>query len=297
MCVVAVKYFNDIGWVGVKNRDRNYDTKIKIVQSNRKGVQRLYIDDEFTRWTEGLNEHGLCILSASFSVKSDEKEGDKIQSLNNKRKSGDYMSPDGKKIRDALMFDNPLDAIRYLESQELAGATYVFNQDECYLLEGGFTERKFINRNRKYISAIRKIEKESCRTNHGLILTQLGYKKNATDPKIMRSRESSEKRLKAVQNSVSLTKSYNGMMNSLSVKPYDDSFFNPVRTGDVKKGDMVTTGQLMLVPNTKTMHYRPLYSTITVNYQKLNGEKSKTFFEIVSDRRLFSFKDYNDMKE
>jgi len=24
MCVIAAKYFEDFGWVGVKNRDRNY---------------------------------------------------------------------------------------------------------------------------------------------------------------------------------------------------------------------------------------------------------------------------------
>lgn len=297
MCVVAVKYFNDIGWVGVKNRDRNYDTKLKIVQSNRKGVQRLYIDDEFTRWTEGLNEHGVCILSASFAVKSDEKEGDKIADLNNKRKSGNYMSPDGKKIRDALLLDNPLDAVKYLQEKELAGATYVFNRETCYLLEGGFTERKFINKNRKYISVIEEIDKESCRTNHGLILKQLGYKKDATDPKILRSRESSVKRLSVVQSSIRQTKTYTKMLDAVSVKSYEDNFFNPVRTGDVKKGDMVTTGQLMMVPDSNTMHYRPIYSTVTVNYSKLNGEKSKTFFEIVSDRRLLSFKDYNDMKD
>lgn len=295
MCVVAVKYFSNIGWVGVKNRDRNYDTKLKIVQSNRKNVQRLYIDDEYTRWTEGLNEYGLCILSATFSVKSDEKEGDEIANFTKKRKEG-YMSPDGKKIRDALFLKDPLDAIEYLQYQELAGATYVFNQKDCYLLEGGFTEKKIFNRNRRYISKIQKIENYSCRTNHGILLPQLGYKKDAADPKLLKSRKSSEKRLEAVKDSVSAANTYTKMMNALSVKPYDDPFLNPIRVGDIKKGDMVTTGQIMLIPNTNTMHYRPIYSTITANYHKLNSTISKTYFEIVSDRRLLSFKDYNDIK-
>lgn len=77
MCVIAVKYFEDIGWVGAKNRDRNYQPKVNIVQSNRTGVQRLYIDDALTRYTEGLNEYGVCILSAALSVKNDEKEAEK----------------------------------------------------------------------------------------------------------------------------------------------------------------------------------------------------------------------------
>ena len=78
MCVVAVKYMNGYGWIGAKNRDRNYKTDVVITQSNRHGLQRLYIDDKLSRWSEGVNEHGLAIISASFSVKSDEKEGDKI---------------------------------------------------------------------------------------------------------------------------------------------------------------------------------------------------------------------------
>jgi hypothetical protein len=58
MCVVAVKYLDKYGWVGAKNRDRNYIVTIDIVRSNRGGVQRMYIDDQTTRWTEGINEYG-----------------------------------------------------------------------------------------------------------------------------------------------------------------------------------------------------------------------------------------------
>ncbi len=104
MCVVAVKYFDGVGFVGAKNRDRNYLPSIQIIQSNRTGVQRLYIDDLKSRYTEGLNEFGLCILSASLSVKSDEKEGDKVDALQRKRNDPGFMSPDGKTIRDALTF-------------------------------------------------------------------------------------------------------------------------------------------------------------------------------------------------
>ena len=71
MCVVAVKKINNFGWIGVKNRDRNYETEVVINQNNREGMQRLYIDDKLSRWTEGLNEYGVCVLSASLSVKSD----------------------------------------------------------------------------------------------------------------------------------------------------------------------------------------------------------------------------------
>jgi len=59
---------------------------------------------------------------------------------------------------------------------------------------------------------------------------------------------------------------------------------------------MVTTGQMMLVPSEKTMHYRPLYSSIEVKYSTLNGPKAKTFFEIVSSRDLITFKEAFDFR-
>ena len=81
MCVIAVKYFKDVGWVGAKNRDRNYLPEIQIVQSDRKKVQRLFIDDELTRYTEGLNEYGVSILSAALAVKDEHGRG-ALPSLN-----------------------------------------------------------------------------------------------------------------------------------------------------------------------------------------------------------------------
>ena len=110
MCTIGVKYLDQHGWVGVKNRDRNYKTDVEIVQSNRFGTQRLYIDDKLTRWTEGLNEHGVAIISSSFSVKSDEKEGDKIalkKKHKDKRNRAGYYSSDGKLIRQALLKKTP----------------------------------------------------------------------------------------------------------------------------------------------------------------------------------------------
>ena len=45
MCVVAAKHFKDTGWILVKNRDRNYPTEVKLVQSQRAGVERLFLRD------------------------------------------------------------------------------------------------------------------------------------------------------------------------------------------------------------------------------------------------------------
>ena len=94
MCVVAAKHFKDTGWILVKNRDRNYPTEVKLVQSQRAGIERLFLRDTTTGYSEGLNEHGVAIVSASVMVKKDEKEGGSRAS-----DSQNWTSPDGQRIR------------------------------------------------------------------------------------------------------------------------------------------------------------------------------------------------------
>ena len=305
MCVVAIKYLKDHGWIGVKNRDRNYKADVEVVQSNRHGVQRLYIDDKLSRWSEGVNEYGVSIISASFSVKSDEKEGDKIiLKRKNKRNQHGYYSPDGRAIRKALLMKTPKEALNLLIQHNLAGATYIFNEKDCYILEGGFTVRKDDSSKdnpREYHYKVRRLipnEGEySCRTNHGITMPQLGYHTNPTDPRLIKARESSEKRLE--YSKVAIKKEVvdpGELMDLLAKCPDKDKFMNPLRVGNVKRGDMVTTGQLLIIPKERTLHYRPIISKCTFDYNRLSGPNAKTFFEIISSRKLLSFKDFVDNK-
>lgn len=298
MCTIAVKYIKKFGWVGAKNRDRNYSTSIKVINSNLDGIQRLFIDDQTTRWTEGVNEYGLSILSASFSVKSDEKEGEKVLDKSKKKKA--IVSPDGLAIRNALRNKTPKQAASFLIEKQLAGATFIFNQETCYLLEGGFMVKKQDSTKenpRKYIYNLKEITQEEnycVRTNHGIDLPLLGYNKNAVDENIIRSRKSSESRWKIVNNYLRDTKISDPyeFLEALSKKPNPDRFMNPIRTGDIKKAEMVTTGQLLLVAKERTLHYRPIYSEVSFDYKKLNSKEAKTFFEIISSRKLLSFREF-----
>ena len=294
MCVIAVKYFKDVGWVGAKNRDRNYLPDIKIVQSNRRGVQRLYIDDTLTRYTEGLNEYGVSILSAALAVKDDEKESDKIVPGRN----GD-MSPDGISIRKALYEKTPKKAVDSLIESKLSGATIIFNERECWLIESGFNiplSMVSAENPRIYIHKIQRLENKPgnfiVRTNHGELLPELGYQPDNDDPEKDDARESSERRRDYAFKAVAKVKQPEDMMNTIAIREADKNpFYNPIRVGDPDKEEMVTTGQLMLVPSERTMHYRPLYSSIEVKYSVLNGPKAKTFFEIISSRELITFKE------
>jgi hypothetical protein len=297
MCCIAVKYLPKYGWLGAKNRDRNYETSINIVKSNLDSFQRIYIDDATTRWTEGVNENGIAIISASFSVKSDEKEGGKV--LSNKKKKA-IVSPDGLAIRNALREKNVHAAAEYLIGKKLAGATFIFDEKTCLLLEGGFTVKKQDSTKenpREYIHNLKEIKQKEghcVRTNHGIDLKQLGYSSQSKDPKIIESRKSSESRWKILNDGLGKSNIVGPLdfLEIMSNKSKKDSFMNPVRTGNPKKGDMVTTGQLLINAKEKTLHYRPIYSSVTFNYDKLNDNKSKVFFEIISNRKLLSFKEH-----
>lgn len=45
MCVVIGKYFENIGWVGIKNRDRNYIPEISFKKTHANGLEILYFWD------------------------------------------------------------------------------------------------------------------------------------------------------------------------------------------------------------------------------------------------------------
>jgi hypothetical protein len=149
---------------------------------------------------------------------------------------------------------------------------------------------------------LKEISKEdgySVRTNHGIDLTYLGYSKNAVDIKTKRNRASSESRWNIVnatfKKSNILTPT--DFLECLSLKPNGDAFMNPIRLGDPKKGDMVTTGQLLLVPSDCTLHYRPIYSNVFFDYPGINSKEStKVYFEIISSRKLLSFQKFIDKK-
>ena len=301
MCTVAVVYLEKYGWVGAKNRDRNYPTTIGITQSNRYETQRLYIDDKLSRWTEGINEHGIAILSAAFSVKSDEKEGAKMVKGTHRDREG-YFSPDGRSIREALKFKDIKKVIKHLTDNELAGATFVFSQTECFVIEGGFTVKKSQSTKenpREYFFKLKEITKKDgqcARTNHGIDLPELGYQENGITAEQKKARASSVERLKIVLGNLDAVKEPGDLLKALADQPNKDTFMNPVRKGDTEKAEMATTGQLLIVPKTRTLHYRPIESKIEFEYNKINNPDAKTFFEIISSRNLLTFSEFTEKR-
>ena len=286
MCVVIAKHLPEYGWVIAKNRDRNYKPVVSIKQSNRNGVQRLYMHDDKTRYTEGVNEYGVAILSASIMVKKDEKEGNAAAGSDDQSERT-YYAPDGYRIRTALFKKTAKSALNTLISMQIPGNTVIADDNDCYILEGAF--RDYHGPNKKYEYRFKKLKKTDTvvRTNHGIDLPWAGYQDNRDNPHEKASRKSSLNRLRIVLKQMKSIKTPEDMFQVLSSRPEKDPQMNPIRLDDRRKS-MKTTGQLLVIPKERTLHYRPTYSEISLkNYNNINSGKNKTFFEVISSRKLF----------
>lgn len=286
MCVVIAKHLPEYGWVIAKNRDRNYKPVVSIKQSNRNGVQRLYMHDDKTRYTEGVNEYGVAILSASIMVKKDEKEGNAAAGSDDQSERT-YYAPDGYRIRTALFKKTAKSALNTLISMQIPGNTLIADDNDCYILEGAF--RDYHGPNKKYEYRFKKLKKTdvAVRTNHGIDLPWAGYQDNRDNPHEKASRKSSLNRLRIVLKQMNSIKTPEDMLQVLSSRPEKDPQMNPIRLDD-RRRSMKTTGQLLVIPKERTLHYRPTYSEISLkNYNNINSTKNKTFFEVISSRKLF----------
>ena len=199
MCIVIGKYFEDVGWVGFKNRDRNYLPEISFKKVKKGNLEILYFWDDITQYCEGMNSAGVGVLSASLMVSDDEKE------ITNRSKTP---SKDGIKIKKALTYGNVKAVAMSLIDQKLTGNTLIFNKDHMFLLEGTWRPGEYKAKGYEYV--IKEIKKEEtiCRTNHGIWIEWAGYQYNPENVNETTSRISSESSF--VDLTLDIVEIYNG---------------------------------------------------------------------------------------
>jgi hypothetical protein len=270
MCVVAAKYFPDIGWVGVKNRDRNYVPELTFEMDFSTKPQRLLLHDEMTGYTEGLNIHGISVLSASLQVMDDEKEVKKRTSDDN---------PDGERIKHALLENKISHVVRELVINKMTGNTIIFDRDRCFLLES-------CNKDDEYHYKLIEIPKTDtvARTNHGLLLPWAGYQKGI-DSNQDKSRESSESRLNQAILVLKRAKNPIDIIDGLAETPNSNTQMNSLRTTTEQK-KMRTTAQEMIIPQEHTFYLRPIQSKLDIDFWKINQSKTDLWLEILSNRPI-----------
>jgi len=283
MCIIVAKYFEDKGWVGVKNRDRNYIPEISFKQIKKNGVEIMLFWDDITQYCEGFNSGGVCILSASLMVLDDEKEITVRASTPSK---------DGIKVKKALAYPNVKAAAMSLIKQKLPGNTIIFDRDTCYLLEGAWKPGGYADR--EYIYKIVEIphDRTVTRTNHGIMLDWAGYQRGVDEANTL-SRISSESRRLIAEKVVNTSETPNDIIDGLAKTWIDEPQLNALRTAHKSKM-MRTTSQIMIIPEEKTFFIRPVQSHMTFNFWELNSPKNDLWVEILSNRVLWDRKSENN---
>lgn len=278
MCVVAAKYFPESGWIGVKNRDRNYIPDISFKRLNRDGMETLLFWDDITQYCEGLNSAGVCILSASLMVDDDEKE------ITVRSKTP---SKDGVKIQHALRFPDVKAAAMDCIKNKLTGHTLIFDKDNCLLVEGAWApDGGYETQDYRY--KVKQIPRDECvvRTNHGVMLEWAGYQRDPENENQTMSRISSESRKLIAEGVVNKAESAIDMLDELAGVHSDNPQLNCLRTTDKKKL-MRTTSQIMIDPSELTFSVRPVQSNMVFNFWDVNHPKHSCWVEILSNKPLY----------
>jgi hypothetical protein len=270
---VIGKYFEGLGWVAVKNRDRNYIPEISFRKKTREGVEILYFWDDTTWYCEGFNSAGVGVLGASLMVLDDEKEIEKRTKEHSK---------DGKRIKKALRFPSIKAVAMSLIKDQMTGNTLVFNEETMYLIESAYHLGEF-----HYV--IKEIPKYQTvvRTNHGIWLPWAGYQRDEKNENETLSRISSESRLLIAEDAVKNAEYPEDILDNLTKNYTNNGQLNALRTTSKRK-KMRTTSQILIVPQEKTMYVRPVQSHIKFDFWELNDPNQQTWVEILSNRILYS---------
>ena len=272
MCIVIGKYFPEIGWVGLKNRDRNYVPEISFKKKYVEGVEICYFWDDITQYCEGFNSAGVGILSASLMVIDDEKE------IKTRAKTP---SKDGKKVKKALEYPDVEAAAMMIIKQQLTGNTLIFNKDRMFLVEAAYPAKE------NYDYQVHEIPQDQVivRTNHGIWLPDTGYQRDYDEAETL-SRISSESRYLIASLVAQDAQTPEEVLDNLTKDYTGNGQLNALRT-TLDKKKMRTTSQIMIVPSEKTMYVRPVQSHMKFNFWDLNKIKQQTWVEILSNRVLY----------
>lgn len=274
MCIIVAKYFPGIGWAGAKNRDRNYTPTLDFVEDEHNGVERMMMHDGITGYKEGINSTGLSILNTSLDVLDDETEVE----------AGTVdSSPDGKIIAQALLYTDPLDAVKLLTKKNLGGCTIVFDQDELYLIEATDDDGKS-----PYRYIVKKINKKNtvARANHGLWIDNAGYQRNPDNESEYLGRISSDARLLQAEAVVESAKKPEDLVDGMCQVYVNDPQLNIMRTSTERK-KMRTTSQQLCVPKERTLYCRPISSHVEFDFWSLNKPDTNVWVEILGNRELW----------
>ena len=258
MCTLVAKKFPNIGWVGVKNRDRSFSTDTELLRDQISDLQRVTLMDLRTRWSEGMNSAGISIMASSLTPIVHHTDQDQD-------------SADAQWFRDALAESNLERAVRVLEGH-VSGCVFVFDPDRLWLIEGYHRGRDYVSREVKTDHVVR--------TNHGIWLPRAGYQPHSKNPQLAMRRISSLARLDIAEYIADTATEPEEIM-PLMAKSWTD---NPQITTLRRETNLIptrTTEQLMLEPGKKLMLVRNTDGVLEFSQADANPLGSKVLVGIV----------------
>jgi hypothetical protein len=272
MSLFAVKYLPNHGWVAAKNFDYNFKPSLFVKKSFRKNVERLYVWDNATKYTEGLNEHGVCIFSSNIHTKQNPIESRKLLKnlKNGVVEPRRYYDPSGFSIRKALVAKDVNSAVEILKQRQISGCTVVFNENTCVLMESAFSVNDFGQE--EYISSTKTLSPMEVQVR--CQNTFIGNESQKRESDII---------VETVKSNLMLADVPNGVLNAIS----DDEF--------LISGKYKTAFQALLIPSEKKLYVRSLWCKMAVNVNRLNTVGGKTIYEIGCSNKL-SFSDFLNIK-
>lgn len=164
-CIIAAGVWENKRCL-LKNRDRNYSPKVKLVRDLINDIEVLYLEDEITGWCEGLSEVGLGVVNSALAVGHDEAEKKLVKTVGKKSK-------DGERILAALgckTLEKALAKARTFKGG-IKGHTFVATPDEVVTLE----------QTSKHDCKVTHLDADDLhvRTNHGIEYDDAGYTEGA----------------------------------------------------------------------------------------------------------------------
>jgi len=210
MCVIVAKRINLYNsdkkrWFLYKIRDRVYRPTLDTKISSKDGVESVFLIDTVNDWTEGVNSHGIMIVSSALQNHADEKDGEENPDPTKPMR----VSRNGFILRQCLRKKNIKDIIHILRSELFTGNTFISDGDrlfvmECYIKQDAIDREtdsivdiesiKFASeihqivmkgiKSNDYVVKVVEITDSDLvvRTNHGEILPEAGFQKTDEDP-------------------------------------------------------------------------------------------------------------------
>ena len=204
MCViiankVKLKNSNIENWFLYKIRDRNYSPKYELEVKDTKKTETLFLTDQGTTWSEGVNSDGLMIVSAALDNGADFEDNGNSSDGKNKY---DF-SQQTNVIKDAMTKDSVKEAVKTIVDGKFVGTTFISDGVDLTIVEVYINTESFEREVEKfgkdkfekmssidqlmsitlavkpedYDVEVQEIKKETLcvRTNHGKLIPTAGF--------------------------------------------------------------------------------------------------------------------------